>query len=105
MADIAVGQRYKLLRKIGNDVNEDGSQADPLHVGWVGEVIGFSPADELGASHHDGDCWVLAFPVPAIAYGEDGQPFMTQVTRNYPVTLAELNDPTYYEPVTEEVSA
>jgi hypothetical protein len=100
MADIAVGQRYKLLRKIGNDVNEDGSQADPLHVGWVGEVIGFSPADELGASHHDGDCWVLAFPVPAIAYGEDGQPFMTQVTRNYPVTVAELNDPTYYEEVT-----
>jgi hypothetical protein len=101
MADIALGQKYKLLRKIGNDINEDGSQADPLHVGWIGTVIGFSPADELGASHHDGDCWVLAFPVPAIAYGEDGQPFMTQVARNFPVTAAELADPTQYEGVTE----
>jgi hypothetical protein len=104
MADIALGQRYKLLRRIGNDVNEDGSTGDPLHPGWVGTVIGFSPADELGASHHDGDCWVLAFPVPAIAYGEDGQPFMGQVSRNYPVTAAELNDPTHYEPVAEEVT-
>jgi hypothetical protein len=104
MADIAPGQRYRLLTKIGNDVNEDGTQADPLHPGWVGEVIGFSPADELGASHHDGDCWVLGFPVPQIAYGGDGQPFMAQVTRNYPVTAAELTDPSHYEPVTEEVT-
>jgi hypothetical protein len=100
MAEIALGQRYKLLRKIGNDINEDGSQGDPLHVGWIGEVIGFSPADELGASHHEGDCWVLAFPVPIIAYDENNQPFMTQVTRNYPVTAAELADPTHYEEVT-----
>jgi hypothetical protein len=99
MADIALGQKYKLLRRIGNIDNPD-----PLHAGWVGEVIGFSPADELGASHHDGDCWVLAFPVPAIAYDEDGQPFMTQVSRNYPVSAAELNDPTHYEPVAEEVT-
>jgi hypothetical protein len=101
MADIALGQRYKLLRRIGNDINEDGSQADPLHEGWIGTVIGFSPADELGASHADGDCWVLAFPVPSIDYGPDGQPFMTQVSRNYPVTVAELADPTHYEEVTE----
>jgi len=47
MADIALGQKYKLLRKIGNDVNEDGSQGDPLHVGWVGTVIGFSPAQAV----------------------------------------------------------
>lgn len=100
MAEIALGQKYKLLRKIGNDVNEDGSQGDPLHVGWVGEVIGFSPADELGASHHEGDCWVLAFPVPAIGYDENNQPFMTQVSRNYPVTAAELQDPMHYEEVT-----
>jgi hypothetical protein len=101
MADIALGQKYKLLTKIGNDINEDGSQADPLHVGWVGEVIGFSPADELGASHHEGDCWVLAFPVPAIAYDEGQQPFMTQVTRNFPVTAVELADSTQFEEVTE----
>jgi hypothetical protein len=104
MADIALGQRYKLLRKIGNDVNEDGSAGDPLHPGWVGEVIGFSPADELGASHHDGDCWVLAFPVAIIAYDQNNQPFMDHVFRNYPVTQAELEDPTHYEPVTEEVT-
>lgn len=102
MADIALRQRYKLLRKIGNDVNEDGTSGDPLHVGWVGEVIGFSPADELGASHHDGDCWVLAFPVPIIAYDEGQQPFMTQVSRNVAVTATELQDPTNYEP--EEVT-
>jgi hypothetical protein len=101
MAEIAIGQRYRLLRKIGNDINEDGSQGDPLHPGIVGEVIGFSPADELGASHHEGDCWVLAFPVPAIAYDEGEQPFMTQVSRNYPVTESELDDPTHYEEVTD----
>ena len=100
MAEIAVGQKYKLLRKIGNDINEDGSQADPLPTGWVGEVIAFSPADELGASHHEGDCWVLSFPVPAIDYGPDGQPFMTQVSRNIAVSAAELDDPTTYEEVT-----
>lgn len=101
MADIALGQKFKLLRKIGNDINEDGTAADPLHLGWVGEVIGFSPAEELGASHHEGDCWVLAFPIPAIAYDEGEQPFMTQVSRNYPVTAAELADPTQFEEVTE----
>src|SRR5437899_4558981 len=101
MAEVAIGRQYRLLRKIGNDVNADGSQADPLQAGSVGTIIGFSPADELGASHHDGDCWVIAFPVPAIAYDEDQQPFMTQVSRNFPVTAAELSDPGYYEPVEE----
>jgi hypothetical protein len=117
---IAVGQRYKLLRQIGNDVLAgtvtidhpehgkmdipDTTPAEPLRPGLIGEVIAFSPADELGASHHDGDCWVVAFPVPAIQY-IDGLPQMVTVPRNYAVSQAELEDPTYYEPVTEEVSA
>lgn len=113
MADIAVGQRYKLLRQVGNDVLQgtvsidhpehgkieipDTTPAEPLRPGWVGEVIAFSPADELGASHHEGDCWVLAFNVPALVYDDNGQPQIKQVPRNYAVAPSELNDPTYYE--------
>ncbi|MFN2592945.1 MAG: hypothetical protein ABR532_08965 [Candidatus Dormibacteria bacterium] len=96
MADIAVGQRYKLLRRIGNDVNEDGSPGDPLQEGWVGSVLAFSPADEYGASHHEGDCWVLAFEVPALVY-VDGQPQVGHATRNYAVSPSELQDPSFYE--------
>jgi hypothetical protein len=102
MADVAVGQRYRLLRKIGNDTNEDGSQGDPLHVGMVATVLAFSPANELGASHHDGDCWVLAFEVRGAALDETDPanpvPFMVQTARNYAFSAAELDDPTLFEP-------
>jgi hypothetical protein len=96
---IEVGQRFRLLRQIGNDVAVAASgDANPLRTGSVGTVAYFVPADAAGASHHDGDAWVLNFEVTAAALDAENQPYAYQLSRSYPFSLAELDDPTLFEP-------
>jgi hypothetical protein len=78
------GDRYRLLRKIGNDMNTDGTQGAPLLVGMVGVV-----------KHSAQELVVLDFST-------DEEGGMLPATRSVSFPPEDLTDPDLFELVEEE---
>lgn len=70
-----VGERYRLLRQVGNDINSDGTPGAPLKAGIVGTV-----------KRADRKTVILDFQI-----GEQGdEAWMTQPTRAVSFPAADL---------------
>jgi hypothetical protein len=73
---VSEGDRYRLLQKIGNDVNRDGTPGAPLLPGQVGTV-----------KRSDAQTVILDFPVNG-----DGEAWMSQPRRSVSFPVNDLVD-------------
>ena len=109
MGDLQKGQRFRLLRKIGNDTNADGSPGYPLAAGSIGTVREIVPAEVEGAHNSEEDAVVLEFDhVPSAYIDASGQAQLAQSSRAVSFALTDFDDPTTFEAVqdaAEEVTA
>ena len=110
MTQVQAGQRWKLLRQIGNETNSDGTPGYPLAGGSIGVVREVVPAEVEGAHNFEEDAAVLEFDhVPSAYIDATGQPQLAQSSRAVSFALTDFDDPTTFEPVedapAEEVTA
>lgn len=94
-----IGQKLRLVRQVGNDLDADGIPNNPLRAGWIGVVIRFVPAEHPGAHTPDEDSYVLDFPTGGVGHAQDGTPFLVQVARSVSFSLDDLDDPALFEKV------